>query len=749
MKNKYLAFLSGFIGLIMVVSGTVLTVTYNKVQGATAQVAADEVIIPDPNVPLINNDAFLNPANIYRPLRIQHGSNSWPSGINTAEKRANNLKELGFGGIVANVDWTAKYLQDDKQFKALSDSFNELKTAGYRAWIYDENGYPSGSANGLVVDKDHMQYQAVGFGVGNAKGNGTVQTSEDLPANMTTYLSATICPLKNGKPDYTASTTVNDAKLDGRKLTFSGIEGEWQINMYGVYPVSANGLMMVNDYGTKSRYYPNLLNKDAVQRFIDVTYAAYGSKIANFSSVVEAFFMDEPVLWTSRHYASPNVTFDYPLVPYEESLQARFKEKFGYDLPLQSLFYGDSDTDLRARVDYYELVAQMLSESFFGQLESWCTAHGVQSSGHLLLEEGTQWHVPFYGDYMKQEQTMGYPGFDMLYCIPDEYISNHTAVGAKYASSSARWRGVSTVVAEFCPVQNPDVWAKDHLNYSLGTISLAYFNGVTQLTSYYSQANTDPKVGSVWNTYAGRLGYMLNDARMNSNIAIYYPISTSQAYYKPNATQQTSPATVQVATTDNLINNLSKALMDNKLDYNFLSNEALAAATISNGKMTINKDTYKVLIMPDCKVMDLSALKIVEQFIKAGGKVIWLNSMPTLSTIDAEQAELTQISDTHKNELIKYNASTLPTIIDAVTAVAHKPMTVSGSDSVYVTPQFKNGRQFYYIVNTVKDDATLTFSQDGITSFTVYNPIDGSVNVVENGTTITGYRGLFVEPNFS
>jgi len=152
--------------------------------------------------------------------------------------------------------------------------------------------------------------------------------------------------------------------------------------------------------------------------------------------------------------------------------------------------------------------------------------------------------------------------------------------------------------------------------------------------------------------------------------------------------------------------------------------------------------------MPGCKVMSLAALKTIDQFSKAGGTVIWLNSVPTVATITADQAEFTKIAQTYKDSMITYTKATVSQVSNEVSAVVAKPLTVSGSDSIYVSPQVKNGHQFYYIVNTASTEAQLTFTQKDITGYTVYNPVDGSISTVNGAFTLQGYRGVFVEANF-
>ena len=145
--------------------------------------------------------------------------------------------------------------------------------------------------------------------------------------------------------------------------------------------------------------------------------------------------------------------------------------------------------------------------------------------------------------------------------------------------------------------------------------------------------------------------------------------------------------------------------------------------------------------------MSLSTLKVLDSFIKLGGKVIWVNCIPTISVMNNEQTELLEISKKYENKIIKYTNATKADIISSISAIIKKPLTIYGM--AFVSPYYKNTRQFYYIVNPSKDPKTLLASQSNITSFTLYNPVDGSITTTNGEITLQGYRGIFIEPNYN
>jgi len=448
----------------------------------------------------------------------------------------------------------------------------------------------------------------------------------------------------DGKIDYTRKSK---AEYDGQYIT--GIEGDWILEIYG-QKTAYEGSHAQNN-GWKPRRYPNLLNKDAVSHFINITYKAYAENLENFSENIYAIFTDEPSLMTP--YINTGDTFKYALVPWEDNLPKKFMEMHNYDITehLNSLYNGDSEDDKQVRVNFYQTVSQMLKENYFGQLQKWCEQHGVKSSGHALLEEKLSYQVPLYGDLMKVIGAEDIPGVDVLTGVPEAYLDNLWFLSAKYVSSAARLQGKKQVMFEYCPVEDGDVFSKNHFEYTLGTMGLLYLNGANYANSYYSIYDMDKEKANVFNEYVGRLGYMLDGAEMNSGIAIYYPIETAQAEYKP-LNVQVYNQTESISTLDNYLKRLSKGLLENKLDFNFVSSEYINQMEIADGTMKVGDVSVSTIIMPRVKVIPLDTLKKIILFEENGGKIIWLENLPEFGVYSDEHTKVREL-------IKKYNGKEL------------------------------------------------------------------------------------------
>ena len=99
--------------------------------------------------------AWRSPGVEFRPLQIVHGVRAQQA-TPEAMKR---LKDLGLGGIVCNVAFDS-YLRSEANWQTWVEAVKACAQVGLRVWIYDEEGYPSGAAGGLVL-KENPGFEAL------------------------------------------------------------------------------------------------------------------------------------------------------------------------------------------------------------------------------------------------------------------------------------------------------------------------------------------------------------------------------------------------------------------------------------------------------------------------------------------------------------------------------------------------------------------------------------------------------------
>ncbi|MBQ9150722.1 MAG: hypothetical protein IJX72_00620 [Clostridia bacterium] len=183
--------------------------------------AEETVPPPDPavqNAPLISPEAFMDPANEYRALNIEHG---YPGG--SIAERVQQLKDLGFGGVATNDPFTDSYLQSPESLSRFNDFLQALHAEGLRVWLYDEKGYPSGSAGDLTC-AGHPEYEAVRLTQITVKGSGSGEASVALPD---AFVQVECASLQTDGGYLPLEVTVGDGQM-----TFKGTDGAWVAYIY-------------------------------------------------------------------------------------------------------------------------------------------------------------------------------------------------------------------------------------------------------------------------------------------------------------------------------------------------------------------------------------------------------------------------------------------------------------------------------------------------------------------------------------
>lgn len=630
-----------------------------------------------PDLPIAAADVFTNPGAEYRPYKMVHSwlDTAWNNGkANNYKQRLDYLVEIGFGGVVTNVPWDDKYLTNDKAFESLTRILDYARGNGLGTWLYDEYWYPSGYADQLTME-GHPEYEAIGVSQIARTGTGSAGVTVMLSEDVRQVLGVMIYPVQDGSIDLTQGKNVSYT-LQERKLQAPGQEGSWEIRIFCTYPVEI-AADMTNDASGQIRTRPNLLNKAAVARFIEVTHQQYKDKISDFSSRIIGIFTDEPALAAER-YLEGSEGKDYPLLPWEGTLAEHFWEKFGYELLpyLPSLFGGTTELDKQVRQNYYETVGDMFTESYTAQIQSWCKANGTELSGHLLFEESLGYQIPLYGDMFQQLCNMGYPGIDDLSMFPESYTSGGLFLAAKMASSAARYRNISKVMVELCPVIETDKFYANHHEYALATLSQLYISGINQINCYYDPARSSNEEARIFTDYAARMSYMLEDAVMSSGIGVFYSTKTSQQYYVASSTQDLMDTPQEVLSLFSSIKDITTRLSQAHLDFDFFTEQILDSAAVKDGKLYSGSAQYSVIILPSVELLPLRTMQKLDRFASQGGTLIFTGCLPSKSNIPSESPYVKALAEKYQNNLMYTSA-----VGNVPNLALHAAVTAMNTDS--------------------------------------------------------------------
>lgn len=519
-------------------------------------------------------DAWRAPAMDDRPLQIVHGipaQRATPEGMRY-------YADLGLGGVVCNVDFR-EYLTSDEHWKTLVAGVESCAALGMVVWLYDEEGYPSGAAGGLVL-KDNPAFEALELAL-DRKGPDPLLVR---PAYEHTHAS--------------------------------------------------------NNFHAARRY-ANLIDDRAVRCFIDKTHEAYWQRLQpHFGKTIRAAFTDEPSLIAINIGQLPDDVRKkvrvidpvdeslqpLPRVPWSYDLAEQYKKRYGEDLEQsrRSLFEDQSPEDRKVRRQFWSLIADLVAERYFGALQTWCRAHGIASSGHALWEEQILHHVALEGNGLKCLARMDIPGLDLL--NSDPMAVNHSGwLTAGLPVSAAMLEGrrrVMTEVSDFS--QKLGGQGPVGLDEMRAAAAWQAAWGVTDFTLYYDPADRPAEAHRAYCDFVGRLNAVLKPARREAGVLLYYPIYDLWAEYLPvaeplNLASQSARARKLVGSFMRLGQNLQRS----QIPFTLTDHEYLASAhTDDAGGLTIAGAAYRAILLPDGAELPPAAARAVDKFKARGGLVV-------------------------------------------------------------------------------------------------------------------------------
>ncbi|MDD3155476.1 MAG: glycosyl hydrolase, partial [Victivallaceae bacterium] len=332
---------------------------------------------------------------------------------NTVRKQVRELQQLGFGGffIHSRVGLATEYLGDE-WFQCVRAAVEEAGKLHMSCWIYDDDRWPSGTAGGLVTRNDQHVGKHLDF---SFEHTAAPQEGESPLSEWFVRFEGEI-PVAYRKKDAGDSTLPQPGeKIMHVFLRLSPKSGAFN----------------------QSRYL-DVLDPEAVGTFVKITHERYQKELPEgaLGGVVPGFFTDEPTFFLLQ-----------AKYPWTARLPEQFHQRYGYDLCAvlpELLLCMNGVEHSRVRLHYYDLLADLMAESYAGTITKWCEEHHVFSTGHVLFEEDALSQAVTVGSAMRFYEKMSGPGMDVL--------TGHWNLfdAAKQVSSVARQFGKEIRLSECC-----------------------------------------------------------------------------------------------------------------------------------------------------------------------------------------------------------------------------------------------------------------------------------------------------------
>lgn len=530
-------------------------------------------------------EKFKDPGKEYRPVPFW----SWNDRLSPELLRwqIGEMDKTKLGGYFmhARAGLETEYLSDE-WMECVRTCIDEGKKRGMKSWVYDEVGWPSGFAGGLVTALGD-EYHARGLKMEE------LDQIDEFPQDEN-ILGVYLWNRHSNQITYLHSN--DEAKS-----------------------IDANSKILVVKH-VSGPYYIDVMNEKTVKVFIQITHEKYYNEFKEeFGTGFQGFFTDEP------RFSVENIPWSYIFAP-------KFNEKYGYDIikRLPALFIPCEGYE-KVRYDFWSLANELFVSSFMKQLYTWCEDHGCKLTGHVMMEEslysqmtGTAGVMPFY-EYMQ------IPGVDWL----RRMIYN--PIVPKQVGSVASQLGKKQVLTESYALSGWNVsfeelkWIADWQYVNGVNLMCQHLEGYTLRgmrkrdypPSLFFQQPWWEEYG-VLNDYLARLGVVLSSGKPMVDVLMLHPMRSAFIAY-----DGTNNERLQKLDRDFI--KASEMLSDIHVDYHYGDETILEKhAKIVGSKFIVGQCAYRMVVLPSMISLSESTLILLEEFIDNGGHVISLGEFPKL-----------------------------------------------------------------------------------------------------------------------
>ncbi len=544
---------------------------------------------------------FQNPGSEFRGAPFW----SWNGTLEAGELRRQirTMNEMGLGGFFmhSRVGLETPYLGPE-WFKVIKACVDEAKQLDMKAWLYDEDRWPSGAAGGLVTKDPRYRARMIYLDqldrAPTAWGEGVLAVFSARVKDKAAYdlqRRPMECPMTPAK---------------GEKLLVFRVGETKCVDWFNGYT------------------YLDTLSHEAVQEFIRVTHEAYRKNVGeDFGKLVPGIFTDEPT------YFMPHGMGGEVFLPWTPKLPEVFKKRYGYDLldRLPEIFLDPEGKELsQARYHYYDCLTHLFVDAFARQIGEWCTKNGVSHTGHILEEATLSSQTVRVGCCQRFYEYMQAPGIDILTQYNREYDT------AKQVTSVARQFGWKWRLSETYGCTGWDFSFKGHkavsdwqtaLGINLRCQHLAWYTMAGEAKRDYPAAIS---YQSPWwrqyrkvEDYYARLHAVLTRGQEVRDLLVIQPIESAWTLARVGwrEEQRTKDYDQKIAT-------LRDWLLEENLDFDYGDEELLSRhARVRQGKdgavFAVNQAEYKAILVPEMLTVRASTLKLLDEFRAAGGLVVF------------------------------------------------------------------------------------------------------------------------------
>ncbi|MBN1351756.1 hypothetical protein JXJ21_20250 [candidate division KSB1 bacterium] len=632
-----------------------------------------------------------------------------------------HLVDAGMAGAVLHARGGLdpdEYL-DQRWFSAVAAVVEHAKKRGTLIWLYDELGWPSGTAGGKIPQQN-PQWRMIHLKLFD----GNFHTIDDIQQQPGELVAAFV--VTKSDPNHGIQRR-NDGGISLVPDRIEVLPIPLPLNYENLH---GERLFLFRKVALESVL--NYLDPDATRAFIESTHEKYFQCFGEyFGTTITHSFMDEAGMFAS-----------IAELPWDHQFNEKFKARRGYSLMpnLPALFFDTPGCEL-VRFDYWSLVAELFREGFAIPMHQWCKSHGIHYTGHYVFETTLKEATRQLASTMPFYEYQGLPGIDILgndfYSIRFEQEAyGKYVVNIKQASSVNHQLNKGGLMSESHGVggrkMNPEeMQLVDQFQLALGVTK------ILQHAPFYSmrgrrKSDCPPIIGwqqPYWSFVRkhidaiSRIGWLLSRGRHVCDVLLLHPAASMQATYRHfrirdeyKAEDYLFDADLPFELIDKHFTLLSVALLDAQIDFDYGDEEIIARhGLIQNAHFTIGEAAYRIVVLPPMVNLRSTTFRLLKQFSASGGIIFIIGSAPRL--LDGKPSdEAIEFFDQHARQiregidLFDYSGA-----VDALTAADARSIRIAdhnGADVPAIKVQRRKweGSEILYLTNISREPVRIHLS---------------------------------------
>ncbi len=470
------------------------------------------------------------------------------------------------------TDMKPEYLTDEF-FEMVRYACEKAHSLGMVVWLYDEGGWPSGSA--------------------------CTKVNALRPESCRKTVAARELALR-----------VGEKYVPGERAISAFVPENGAARMVRPGEAFSADLQLVEYWSKPLGGYPgDPLDQQGVALFMRLTHEGYAKHMSPLfakpdggggfipgSARVQLMFTDEP--GAGRF-------------PWPEGFEAAFAERFGYDVApyLDAIVHDEADADgkaLQARIDYRILTGELFLNNYFLPIRRWCHAHGLLSGGHLDMDhltDGCLHHS--YGALLPLLRAMDVPGVDVIWhqiSLPQpgaRPCAEGNGFFPRFASSAAAQAGKKYALSESFAIYGQGTTG-DEMRYVINFQLVRGINLFNFMSSSYgktgayamvarpSLVSEMPEFSHYWglNDYTARASHLMQLGAPVPRTALFFP---ARDIWAGGRRREAAIRGFEEA---------GRRLEEQHVPFDVIDEEALLSCERENGDLCLGLARYTGVIVP-------------------------------------------------------------------------------------------------------------------------------------------------------